>query len=335
MIISVGLIVTAVAFAIIQGVSSSYQFKLAAVISGSMGASLFFSTTILACVAAIKEGMAQEAKAKAKAKVTATAVRVPVAMTIGTRAFFESQGIFGIPAALIEELDIWRAYRANDPPGIRPPNCGIILHGERGLGKTKIAEAIAVLLGGDYYECPPGFFRKPLLGQAEDALDTLVNVEPGKFRTILLDELSSALPKRHAAGSTMSASYTIHVDSVTEHFFATVTGSGTENPPFIFIGTTNRPEDIDPAALRPGRFGSIFRLTLPDQAVRVQLFRFGFRGDEPWVPENLEALSQRLAAQTDGKSGADINGAIQDAKNRAILAHRRITFEDFAAICRR
>jgi SpoVK/Ycf46/Vps4 family AAA+-type ATPase len=95
----------------------------------------------------------------------------------------------------------------------------------------------------------------------------------------------------------------------------------------IVIGATNRPEDIDPAILRPGRLATHVEIGLPGEESRHAIFQSKLRG----VPHDLtgDQLAQ-LASNTAGLSGADIEELVTDAKRRAARRDAQtVSVEDF------
>lgn len=82
----------------------------------------------------------------------------------------------------------------------------------------------------------------------------------------------------------------------------------------LVLGATNRPDMLDPAALRPGRFDEVVDIPLPDEAARAQVFAVHLRGK----PMDGPVDTADLAARTPGFSGADIAGACATAARRAV-----------------
>ena len=96
------------------------------------------------------------------------------------------------------------------------------------------------------------------------------------------------------------------------------------------VGATNRPEDIDPAILRPGRLSTHLEIGLPDEESRHAILQARLKD----VPHNLTGNQQaELASHTSGFSGADIEELVTDAKRRAARrAARNVSIEDFPTV---
>jgi SpoVK/Ycf46/Vps4 family AAA+-type ATPase len=104
----------------------------------------------------------------------------------------------------------------------------------------------------------------------------------------------------------------------------------------IVIGATNRHEMVDPAILRPGRFGVHLEVGLPDQAERAEILRIHLRGAALADGTVLDDLIDHLARQTEGASGADLAYLCQAAKLHALEAagftgDPRLSAADFAS----
>lgn len=89
------------------------------------------------------------------------------------------------------------------------------------------------------------------------------------------------------------------------------------------LGTTNRPDDIDPALRRPGRFDQVVWMGLPDQAGRAALFAHHLRGLMLDTAIDRSALAVELAATTAGCTGADIAFVCQRAALLCVKAAAR------------
>ncbi|WP_297523628.1 AAA family ATPase, partial [Thermococcus sp.] len=89
-----------------------------------------------------------------------------------------------------------------------------------------------------------------------------------------------------------------------------------ENSGVVVIGATNRPDIIDPALLRPGRFDRLILVPAPDEKARLEIFRVHTRK----VPLAEDVNLEELAKRTEGYSGADIEALVREA---ALIAMRR------------
>ncbi len=90
-----------------------------------------------------------------------------------------------------------------------------------------------------------------------------------------------------------------------------------ENSGVVVIGATNRPDIIDPALLRPGRFDRLILVPAPDEKARLEIFKVHTRR----VPLAGDVDLRELAKKTEGYTGADIAALVREA---ALIAMRRI-----------
>jgi ATP-dependent Zn protease len=238
---------------------------------------------------------------------------------IDTRAFFESKGIFGLPQELIDELTIWRRYRASENWDIEL-DAGFILHGAPGTGKTAISKCVAELLGGTYYERKCSDLMSQHVGGTEDNISALFNIPKDEFRVITIDEISGFLQKRRGT------LYSLWQDGFTNHFLANVQGMGQTKPNFIVIGTTNEFDALDPALVRTGRLGQHYKIENPNKEARQQIFHYHLTKLQTDLLNNVESF----ADATEGFSGAEIViGVVGAAKKAALLAKRPVQVNDF------
>jgi transitional endoplasmic reticulum ATPase len=131
---------------------------------------------------------------------------------------------------------------------------------------------------------------------------------------IFLDEIEALLPSRGAGGGDSHVS-----ERVLSQFLAELDGIE-ELKGVLVLGATNRPDLMDVAVLRPGRFDDIVELPLPEKADRLEIFAVHLQGK----PLAKGISAKELAARTDGLSGAEIasvcSKAALSAIRRAVLA---------------
>ncbi|MDD5193279.1 MAG: CDC48 family AAA ATPase [Candidatus Nanoarchaeia archaeon] len=193
--------------------------------------------------------------------------------------------------------------------GIEPPK-GVLLHGPPGTGKTLLAKAVAteseanfLLLNGP--ECMSKFY-----GESEKKLrDLFEEAEKNAPSIIFIDELDAIAPKREDA--------TGEVERRVVSQLLTMMDGLQARGKVVVIGATNRPNSIDQALRRPGRFDRELEIRAPDKKGRLQILKIHTRGMPLTKDVNLEALSQ----VTHGFVGADINAL---AKEAAMIVLRRV-----------
>ena len=174
---------------------------------------------------------------------------------------------------------------------------GVLLYGPPGTGKTMIAKAIAAEIDAVFFTVRCSDIMSKWFGEAEQNLKALFDEARAQARAVIfLDEVEAIVAKR-GQGSTV-------MDRVIPEFLSQLDGLGTESACLLMLGATNRPWDMDEAALRAGRFGRTIYVGLPDLAARRAILAKAL--DD--VPVADDVNLDELAEQLDGYSGADIAG---------------------------
>ena len=195
--------------------------------------------------------------------------------------------------------------------GARIPR-GILLVGPPGTGKTLLAKAIAGEAKVPFYSISGSDFEEMFVGVGASRVRDLF--EQGKKNApciIFIDEIDSVGQKRNSGG--MAAQRC--ADQTLNAMLVEMDGFGT-NDGVIVIAATNRPDILDPALLRPGRFDRQVNVDLPTLKGREEILRI----HAAKVKLGPDADLARLARGTSGHSGADLANIINEA---ALLAARR------------
>ena len=195
--------------------------------------------------------------------------------------------------------------------GARIPR-GILLVGPPGTGKTLLAKAIAGEAKVPFFSISGSDFEEMFVGVGASRVRDLF--EQGKKNApciIFIDEIDSVGQKRNAGGMTAQrcADQTLNAMLVEMDGFGTNTG-------VIVIAATNRPDILDPALLRPGRFDRQVHVDLPTLKGREAILKI--HASKVKLAEDADI--SRLARGTSGHSGADLANIINEA---ALLAARR------------
>src|SRR5436309_4072470 len=206
--------------------------------------------------------------------------------------------------------------------GIRAPK-GILLFGPPGCGKTMLARSVATESEANFISIKgPELFSK-WVGESEKAIREVFR----KGRTaapsiIFFDELDSVVPRRGTGFGDSGVSERVISQLLTE-----LDGiESLEN--VVVIGATNRPDIIDPAILRPGRFDRMIFVLAPDYATRYQILKLHTQG----MPLAHDVDLDQLATQTQSYSGADLEAVCREAglvSLRKNIETKEVTLEDF------
>ena len=202
---------------------------------------------------------------------------------------------------------------------------GVLLYGPPGTGKTMIAKAIANEIDATFFSVKCSDIMTKWVGEAERNLKKLFDAAREHPRAVVFMDETEAIVAKRGNDSTV-------MNRVIPEFLAQVDGLEGRHGGLLLLGATNRPWDMDEAALRPGRFGELIYVPLPDVAARRQIVAGAIKG----IPMAPEVDIEVLATQTDGYSGADIVGLCERAKDcpyeREILTQvpQRLEVEDLA-----
>lgn len=136
---------------------------------------------------------------------------------------------------------------------------GVLLYGPPGTGKTYLAEAVAGELDADFFYVKASDIMSKWVGESEKRVAELFKkARESKKAVIFIDEIDALLPKRTTHSSVMQR--------VVPQFLAEMDGIDSRNENILLMAATNVPWNIDPAALRPGRFD--FKFYIPLQTLR-------------------------------------------------------------------
>jgi transitional endoplasmic reticulum ATPase len=192
--------------------------------------------------------------------------------------------------------------------GIEPPK-GILLHGPPGTGKTLLAKAVANETQSAFYSIGGPEVMSKFHGQSEENLREVFQKARDNAPAILfIDEVDSIAPKREDAGEVERR--------VVAQLLSLMDGLE-ERGRVVVLAATNRPDDLDPALRRPGRFDREIEIGVPDPAARLAILQVHTRGMPLAKDVDLKAEAQR----TNGFVGADLAALCREA---ALVAVRRV-----------
>jgi len=206
--------------------------------------------------------------------------------------------------------------------GIRPPK-GILLYGPPGCGKTLLARAVSTESEANFITIKgPEVFSK-WVGESEKAIrEVFRKARMAAPAVVFLDEIDSITPRRGMGMSDSGVSERVISQLLTE-----MDGIVTLQD-IVVIAATNRPDMVDTAVLRPGRFDRLIYVPEPDDKSRLQIFKIYTKG----MPMCPDVDLNQLAAITKYYSGADIESLCREAAMHALrrdVNSREVTMKDF------
>ncbi len=190
--------------------------------------------------------------------------------------------------------------------GITPPK-GVLLHGPPGTGKTLIAKAVANEAGANFLTINGPEIMGKFYGESEQKLrEIFKEAEENAPSIIFIDEIDSIAPKRSEVTGEVER-------RVVAQLLALMDGLSGRGQ-VIVIGATNRPDDIDEALRRPGRFDREIEIGVPDRQGRLEILEIHTRS----MPLDKDVNLETLASRTYGFVGADLAALAREAAMHAL-----------------
>ena len=190
--------------------------------------------------------------------------------------------------------------------GVEAPK-GVLLHGPPGTGKTLLAKALSSETNANFLTLSGPEIMSKFYGESEEKLrDIFQQAEENAPSIILIDEIDSIAPKREEVTGEVER-------RVVAQLLAVMDGLKARGK-VVVIGATNRPNAIDPALRRPGRFDREIEIGVPGRKARFEIMQIHTRG----MPMADDVKLERIADLTHGFVGADLAALTREAAMNAI-----------------
>lgn len=274
----------------------------------TIGAFIFLGVVIFRSAQASGMGIMQFGQSKAK-------------MFFGQKTGVTFKDVAGIDEAreeLNEIVDFLKNPNKYRKLGARIPK-GILMFGPPGTGKTLLARAIAGEAGVPFFHTSGSEFEEMLVGAgASRVRDLFAKAKKAAPALIFIDEIDAVARKRGTRIQSGSTEQTLNQILVEMDGFETSTN-------VIVIAATNRPDVLDRAILRPGRFDRQVRIEAPDKDGRIEILKIHSKNKPLEQDVNLETIAKR----TVGFTGADLENIMNESAIIAAKDNRKtITNKD-------
>jgi transitional endoplasmic reticulum ATPase len=221
-------------------------------------------------------------------------------------------GLQGVKEELEEAIE-WPLKHADlfAEADVKPPK-GILLYGPPGTGKTMIAKAVATTSEANFISIKGPELLSKWVGESEKGVREIFRkARQAAPCVVFFDEIDSVAPKRGGSEGDSNVTERVISQMLTEL-------DGLEDlKGVVVIAATNRPDIIDEALLRPGRFDRILEVPTPDKDARKQIFQIHTKKKPLYSDVDIDKLVER----TDGMTGAEIAAIVNAAAMTAIKEH--------------
>jgi cell division protease FtsH len=228
--------------------------------------------------------------------------------------FDDVAGIDDAEDELVEIVDFLKNPQRYTKLGARIPR-GVLLYGPPGTGKTLLARAVAGEANAAFFSLSASEFVEAIVGVgASRVRDLFKQAKEAAPAIVFIDELDAIGRSRSGNVSGLSGGNDEREQTLNQ--ILTEMDGFEPGTNVIVLGATNRPEILDPALLRPGRFDRRIAVNPPDRKGRVEILKIHTRS----VPLGDDVDLERIAASIPGSTGADIALLVNEA---ALFAARR------------
>jgi len=217
-------------------------------------------------------------------------------------------GLEEIKRVLIETIEWPLQYPDVFGKANTSPPKGILLSGAPGTGKTLLAKAVANESGVNFISVKGPALLSKWIGESEKGIrEVFKKAKQASPCIVFFDEIDAIAPTRGASGDS-------HVTERVISQFLTELDGIEELKGVVVLAATNRPDIIDPALLRAGRFDFQLELPVPDEEARLEILRIHTAGKPLAGDVDLQSLARR----TEGMVGSDMETIARKASLLAI-----------------
>jgi cell division protease FtsH len=237
--------------------------------------------------------------------------------------FADVAGIDEAKAELAEIVDFLKTPDRYVRLGARIPH-GVLLFGQPGTGKTLVARAVAGEAQAAFFSIAASEFIEAIVGVgASRVRDLFAKAKEAAPSIIFIDELDAVGRSRQGSGGFSGAND--EREQTLDQILTEMDGFESTQA-VVVIGATNRPEILDPALLRPGRFDRRVGVQPPDRTGRLKILQVHTR----MIPLDADVDLESLASTTPGMVGADLANLANEAALRAARRdHATVQMADF------
>ena len=190
--------------------------------------------------------------------------------------------------------------------GIEPPK-GVLLHGPPGCGKTLLAKAVANEAEANFYSINGPEIMSKFYGESEERLRQIFKeAQENAPSIIFIDEIDAIAPKREEVSGEVEK-------RIVSQLLTLMDGLESRGQ-LVVIAATNRPNAVDPALRRPGRFDREIEIGIPDKKGRLEILQIHTRN----MPLDKDVNLEKIAEITYGYTGADLAALCKEAAMKAL-----------------
>ncbi len=238
--------------------------------------------------------------------------------------FTDVAGVDEAKTELVEIVDFLKNSKRFTDLGARIPK-GVLLVGPPGTGKTLLAKAVAGEAGVPFFSISGSEFIEMFVGVGSSRVRDLFEQAKKQAPCIIFIDELDAIGKSRASGGFYGGND--EREQTLNQLLAEMDGFGVGDDTIIVLAATNRPETLDPALLRPGRFDRQVLVDRPDLKGREAILRI--HATEVKLSDNVDLHA--IATRTPGFAGADLANLVNESALLAARNHRESVIQaDFA-----